>query len=696
MRFGTPRNGMRRGSARPPDRPRSVLHTFMPPVRGLVLNENITGPQPGGAAVLENFFPKPTGVAVRGGSVRHATIGTNALAFDGQTANFTVGQVVTGGTSGATGKIASQTDAGATGTLQLHDVTGTFADNEALTDPLGGAAVANIPSGITPRGATETLITYRFGGNEKLFAAHSTSIFEIGSPAEPDEEPAAAVTGQTSGDYSIVPFETAGLGFVWALNGSDLPRLYDGTTWHQIFSTETYGLAYDGGTVLFSVGATVTGGTSGATGVVAAVIGTASSGTLHIRSKTGTFQNDENLTGSGGGAAVANIPSGVTTITAYKITGLSFTLDNLITGCAYRNRMFFARKNTLTAAYLSSVDVVSGAASTLNLTGVFTKGGWLEIIATWSSDAGDGLDDRIVFITNQGEAAVYSGSFADASNISFVGRFDIGSPPLGKNAFLSVGGDLIIMTEAGWIPMSAVVGTDEARLASVALTAQIEKLWRKMVADRGSAPWQAIRWPERGVALISFPKTSANQDKMCLVFNVETLAPAIFTGWDVRSVARFGGNVYFGTSDGKIMLADSGGTDDGAIYVARAAGLAERLAGGMPMTARMARAAFEYSTDFNMRISICADYNYDFPAPPSAMPVSAGGAALWDSALWDSAVWDAGLDAAVQHKSNWEPVGGYGFALAWQVQITVGSEVAPDIELQSIDLTYEIGSVIVG
>ena len=52
----------------------------------------------------------------------------------------------------------------------------------------------NIPSGITPRGATETLITYRFGGNEKLFAAHSTSIFEIGSPAEPDEEP-PAVTG---------------------------------------------------------------------------------------------------------------------------------------------------------------------------------------------------------------------------------------------------------------------------------------------------------------------------------------------------------------------------------------------------------------------------------------------------------------------------------------------------------------------
>ena len=310
--------------------------------------------------------------------------------------------------------------------------------------------------------------------------------------------------------------------------------------------------------------------------------------------------------------------------------------------------------------------------------------------------AGDGIDDRIVFVTNQGEAAVYSGSFADASNISFVGRFDIGSPPLGKNAFLSVGGDLIIMTQAGWIPMSQVVGNDETRLSSVSVTAKIETLWRKMVNDRGSVPWQAIRWPERGVALISLPKTDANQDRMCLVFNVETMAAAIFTGWDVRSLARFDGNIYFGTSDGKIMLADSGGSDDGSAYVARAAGLAERLAGGLPMTARLARAAFEYSTDFNMRISIAADYGYDFPAPPAAMEVSSGGAALWDSALWDQARWDQGLDAPVKRKSNWEAVGGYGFALAWQVQITIGSDVAPDIELQSIDLTYEIGNVVTG
>lgn len=65
------------------------------------------------------------------------------LAYDGQLGNFTVGLTVTGGTSGATGVIVVDTDAGATGTLQLHNVVGTFVDNEAITDTSTGSAVVN-------------------------------------------------------------------------------------------------------------------------------------------------------------------------------------------------------------------------------------------------------------------------------------------------------------------------------------------------------------------------------------------------------------------------------------------------------------------------------------------------------------------------------------------------------------------------
>lgn len=67
----------------------------------------------------------------------------NTLPFDGQTGNFTTGLTITGGTSGATAVIISQVDAGATGTLTLDQISGTFLDNETITDSGSGSATVN-------------------------------------------------------------------------------------------------------------------------------------------------------------------------------------------------------------------------------------------------------------------------------------------------------------------------------------------------------------------------------------------------------------------------------------------------------------------------------------------------------------------------------------------------------------------------
>jgi len=68
---------------------------------------------------------------------------TSALAYAGQTGNFTIGEVVTGATSSATGTIVFDEDAGATGTLYLIDVLGSFGASESISDPIAGAATSN-------------------------------------------------------------------------------------------------------------------------------------------------------------------------------------------------------------------------------------------------------------------------------------------------------------------------------------------------------------------------------------------------------------------------------------------------------------------------------------------------------------------------------------------------------------------------
>lgn len=80
-------------------------------------------------------------------AVYHITQGAHCpgstLPYDGQTANFSVGAILTGGTSGATARITADADGGATGTLTLRDVSGEFVDDEVITDSLGGTAVAD-------------------------------------------------------------------------------------------------------------------------------------------------------------------------------------------------------------------------------------------------------------------------------------------------------------------------------------------------------------------------------------------------------------------------------------------------------------------------------------------------------------------------------------------------------------------------
>jgi len=65
-------------------------------------------------------------------------------------------------------------------------------------------------------------------------------------------------------------------------------------------------LTYKTGTGAFTVGLTVTGGTSHATGIIDRKSGTVATGYLILKTVSGTFQNNEPLTDTATGAAVAD------------------------------------------------------------------------------------------------------------------------------------------------------------------------------------------------------------------------------------------------------------------------------------------------------------------------------------------------------------------------------------------------------
>lgn len=381
----------------------------------------------------------------------------------------------------------------------------------------------------------------------------------------------------------------------------------------------------------------------------------------------------------------------ITNVSTPAITGLPVSTSALSHVWTYRNRLFFIQTGSMNAWALP-VDSIGGAAIQVSLAGVLTKGGSLLTGGTWSQDAGNGINDRCVIISTQGEAVVFEGG--DPSNSAdwhMVGRYDI-TPIMGKRGLLSIGGDLLLLTEDGIVPISAAIQKDPAALSLDAVTRPIEPEWQKEVLARNANPWEIIKFPRYNMGVVSLPVTGSLKP-YCFVVNLETGAWAKYTGWDTRCLVMHNEWGYFGTSDGKIMKMEVGGNDDGQLYYCTYVGLFDWMGGPATKTILMARTTCTAGYPFDARVSVSTNYTITLPTPPSS-PSMAVPPSAWDIGLWDQAVWDATTPRPVV-SSKWKSIGRTGYVIAPQVQMTFGYNVTPDVELIAVDLLFESGELVV-
>jgi hypothetical protein len=360
----------------------------------------------------------------------------------------------------------------------------------------------------------------------------------------------------------------------------------------------------------------------------------------------------------------------------------------------HKNRLWFIEAGTKTAWYLP-VDSVGGAAADFALDGVFELGGALLFGATWSQESGDGPDDRCIFVSDQGEVAVYAGTDpASASTWALVGLYRM-PPALGQDAHMKAGGDIVIATNGGLIPLSEVINKDPAILELSAVSHSIRPSWdmQSRVA-LAAKPWQIVKWPREQMIAIVMP-TSDNE---VFVTNSATGAWGRYTGWDMQCAAIYGQQMYFGSEDGFIYQAERGGSDDGAAYTASWAYSPQDL--GFPGALKVGnamRATFAAGNEFIPQLSISEDYRVAFPSPPNAANDPASAAAVWDTGLWDTALWDAAaldVNEIPIITTGWVSQGSFGVTLVPQFQITMDSDNRPYIEFLSADVLFELGSVI--
>ena len=397
------------------------------------------------------------------------------------------------------------------------------------------------------------------------------------------------------------------------------------------------------------------------------------------------------------------------------ITGVSSANINQV--AVHANRVWMVQKDSKVAWYLP-IDSVGGVAISFALTGVFKRGGKLLFISTWSQDAGDGSSDRCVFVSDQGEVAVYGGDYPGGTWKIF-GRYDI-ARPMGRFAFQRVGGDLLILTLNGIVPMSEVVSKDPAALTTTAITKYIEPDWKELTEQFADRNWRFMKWDQRNLGIISIPSNTTQVTgssvwgesfvwglspwgsgwtievpigvPTCFAVNLKTGRWAKITGWDCRSMAIFKDEFVFGTSSGAMLYGDKGGNDDGNSYECRLAYWPSRFDYVGEKQFLQARSVFEHSTSFNPKISISVNNKITWssqPGPPSEDNTSS----LWDSGLWDVAVFDAKGEKRVRTE-KWVSLGRRGHVGALMLQMTFNNSTTPDVEYTDTIITYEKAALV--
>ncbi|MCZ4089329.1 hypothetical protein [Sinorhizobium psoraleae] len=496
------------------------------------------------------------------------------------------------------------------------------------------------------------------------------------------------ITGLTGGDWIDEQFATTGGNFLVIVNGSDFMRVYDGTRWYRISSQPVNRLNFDAQTANFTIGQTLTGGTSGATAPIVDVVDNGATGFLILGTVTGgPFQDNETITDGAGGSATADgvIDQLFGAITGTKPDGSPLQTSDFSYVWAYKNRLFFILKDSLDVYYLP-VDQITGAAALFQMGAQFSLGGKLMIGATWSLDYGNGLNDNCIFMTDEGEVVVYNGTNpGTAADWSKVGRYQQGKPR-GPKAFIRAGGDLVTAQDIGFLPLSQALQTDYSVLSSSAISYAIETAWNEAVQLRSSEAWDCIVWPENQMVVIALP-TVNEQPPAMFVANARTGAWAKFTGWSGTCLEVFNGRLFFGSEGGKVVEANVTGLDQGSPYTAVYVPLFTDLSNsGAQKIGGMARLQTRGPYPVDAQLSTQQDYVVSLPAPPAASPVPAG--SQWNVGLWNVSTW--GTAQTKQWQGEWVSVGGLGYALAPGAQITSGAVVPLDAEIISIDFSYDM------
>lgn len=447
----------------------------------------------------------------------------------------------------------------------------------------------------------ESLMPYISGTATKIFAAAGTAFYDATSSGAVG---AAVQSGLSNARWVSINFATPGGQFLYAVNGVDKPRYYDGASW----------VAVDG----------------------------------------------------------ASTPA---------ITGVTTTLLTNVN--SFKGRLYFIERDSMSVWYLP-LNSVGGAAQELDLGPIFKLGGKLQAMGTWTVDNAAGIQEFAVFLSSEGEIAVYQGyDPSTAGSWSLVGLFRVGRP-IGKKCFCKMGSDLIVLSTDGFFPLSKALLTDRYQLQDALSNKIVNLVHQDVQSYSDNFGWEAVLHPFGTKFIVNVP-VQENQTARQYVMNTISSAWSRFTEWNANCFAVVQDELFFGGST-YTAKADTGFSDNGA-YIPGEVKTAFQNFGAPGMLKRWTMVRPIFNTAGNMGPAMRLDIDFENVSPTQTATYSPAAGTPWNTALWNTFPWAAGSSI----RKDWQGANGIGYWAAFHMRVVNNTT---SVQWMSIDYVFERGGIL--
>ena len=366
----------------------------------------------------------------------------------------------------------------------------------------------------------------------------------------------------------------------------------------------------------------------------------------------------------------------------FAITGVNS--NRFINVNLFKNRLYFTEENTMKVWYLP-VNSIAGQAQPLEFGAIARNGGFIQGMATWTIDAGQGADDYAVFVTNMGEVIVYNGT--DPSTVAtwaLKGVWQLGYV-FSRRCFYKFAGDILLLTQDGLVPLASAL--QSSRLdPRVNLTDKIYyAISQACTLYGGNFGWQMAYYASENMLIINVPINSGTQQ---FVMNTISKAWASFSGFNAQCWELSNDQMYFGGTGYVGHFWDAYSDDGSNINADIQQAYSYFDARGQLKRFTMIRPIFQ--TD-NGIPGVLAGINVDFATQNDLGTVSfnAQNAQIgsWDNAIWDESQWGGTLSIT----KSWQGVTGLGYSGG--VVMKIASQ-GIDVHWASTDYVMERGGVL--